>query len=172
MRQKLLYHGEFKVPQLSYKWKTLIRQCRTIRTVFEQSLNVRNTYNSFTIFIQTLNVYKSGLGWSYTKKLWLYPKGKKTSLFWVYLLFEWYKDIILFGAFFLFLFLLRTNSSKGHFDENDFRHYDNFFESAILKVTSSLLLSYSSFSTVRGHIANYLLKICQNTALHNPYFAS
>ena len=49
--------------------------------------------------------------------------------------FEWYEGALVFRIF-IFIFLFRTKGKKVHLDENDFRHgYDNYFESAILKVT-------------------------------------
>ena len=50
------------------------------------------------------------------------------------------------------LFLFRTNSNKGHLDQNNFHHcYGYFFESGFLKATWSQLHSKSPLSSHKAH---------------------
>ena len=57
---------------------------------------------------------------------------------------------------FIFYFLFRSNGKKEHLDENNFHHgYDNYFKSAVLKVT----WFQRSFSAIARHIDNGIWKI-------------
>lgn len=54
-------------------------------------------------------------------------------MFWMDLTVEWYEDAMVFLVF-IFIFLFKTNSKKGHLEESDFCHcYGNLYDSAILK---------------------------------------
>ena len=62
-----------------------------------------------------------------------------------------------YSAFLFFAFLFRSNNKKKHLDENDFRHgYDNYFKSAVLKVTWYQLRSKSFLDNYEAHWQRHL----------------
>lgn len=70
--------------------------------------------------------------------------------------FEWRGNAMAFHKF-IFISFFRTDGKKGDLDENNFRHYGDFFEDAILEVTWSGYVQ-SSLSAVAKHIHNSILK--------------
>ena len=63
---------------------------------------------------------------------------------------------------FIFYFLFRSNGKKKHLDENNFRHsYDNYFKSAVLKVSQFQLHSTFFLSNYEAHWQRHLKDILQ-----------
>ena len=63
---------------------------------------------------------------------------------------------------FIFYFLFRSNGKKEHLDESNFRHgYDNFFKSAVLKVTWFQLCSTTFLDNYEAHWQRHLKDILQ-----------
>ena len=71
-------------------------------------------------------------------------------------------NAMVFRVFILYFFLFRTNFKKGYLNESYFCHcYDDFFKSAILKVTWKLpgrIYIQSFFSTFTRHFSSCILK--------------
>ena len=121
-------------------------------------------HNSFNVFMKTLNVNEvcqvrvnsRNLGFiqtweNNTKSPCSKQKRNMTPLFWVDLIFECYKDDMVFRVF-IVVILVRTSVKKRHLDENGFRNcYGNFFRILLVNITWSQLGSKSLLNSYEAH---------------------
>ena len=132
MRQKLLHHGESKIPIL-LEVKHFNKAVWNRNTFFlKQSIkSVTNTYNLFTVFMLTLNA--KFVGSEFLEKTLPLPKHVDIS-FMTQSREKWDSHVLSGSDFWMvwwchgtlrihfYLFLFRSNVRKGCLDESDFCH--------------------------------------------------